>query len=149
LNDELTTDASITYGGTLNAVNVGASLLPGQSFKLFSAASYSGAFGSIVPATPGSGLTWDTSQLTVDGTISVQGILIGSVVHNGSNLEFNGGGGTPGATYHVLSSTNAALPLINWDPILTNMFDGSGNFSFTNAVNPDLTGEYFSVQEQP
>jgi hypothetical protein len=39
--------------------------------------------------------------------------------------------------------------LINWDPILTNMFDGSGNFSFTNAVNPDLTGEYFSVQEQP
>ncbi len=37
--------------------------------------------------------------------------------------------------YYVLTSTTVALPLINWTPVLTNQFDSSGNFIFTNGIN--------------
>jgi hypothetical protein len=60
--------ASIQYGGTLNLGTLPA-LNAGDSFKVFDALAYTGAFNAIVPATPGPGLVWDTSQLTVSGTL--------------------------------------------------------------------------------
>jgi hypothetical protein len=60
--------ANIQYGGTLN---LGAlpTLNSGDSFKVFDALAYTGSFNAIVPATPGAGLVWDTSQLTISGTL--------------------------------------------------------------------------------
>ncbi|HRT08767.1 MAG TPA: hypothetical protein P5233_10300, partial [Candidatus Paceibacterota bacterium] len=43
----------------------------GDAFKLFDAASYSGAFAEIFPATPGPGLAWDTSTLATDGSLRI------------------------------------------------------------------------------
>ena len=65
------TAASVTYGGTLVVQNLGPAFTAGASFKLFSAAAYSGAFTEIIPALPGSGLVWDTSKLAIDGTLVV------------------------------------------------------------------------------
>src|ERR1051325_4157727 len=62
---------SITFGGTLSLTNLGGTLAAGDNFKLFFAGSYSGAFTNLVPPMPGSGLSWSTGTLTVDGTLRV------------------------------------------------------------------------------
>jgi len=71
MNDQLTAGNNLNYDGTLNLTTISGTLADGDSFKLFDAATYSGAFTTIEPATPGPQLAWDTSGLTVDGTIRV------------------------------------------------------------------------------
>ena len=78
----------ITFGGTLTVSNQGPALAADDTFTVFSAGNYSGAFTAISPATPGAGLFWDTSQIAVNGTLTVfsvsyPGSLTGSV-SNGS-----------------------------------------------------------------
>ena len=64
-------DSALTYGGTLVVNNNGATLAAGSSFKLFEAATYTGAFTStsLPPLTPG--LIWYLSDLNTCGTIRV------------------------------------------------------------------------------
>jgi autotransporter-associated beta strand protein len=63
--------SSARYGGTLTVTNQSGNFAAGNSFTLFSASSYSGAFSSItLPALPDS-LQWDTSKLATNGSISV------------------------------------------------------------------------------
>lgn len=140
--DVVQAGGNITYGGTLNLVNINAAVLAaGNSFKLFNAVgTYSGSFASITPATPGAGLQWDTSNLTANGTINVVAVAaqptIASVTAASGNIILQGAGGPPNGTYYVLTSTNVALPVINWAALATNQFSASGTFSFTNAINP-------------
>lgn len=58
--------------------------------------------------------------------------VIGSSVVKSGKMVFAGSGGTPGATFYVVTSTNLAAPAANWNRIFTNQFDGSGNFAVTN-----------------
>ena len=95
------------------------------------------------------GLYWDTSTLNVDGAIRV--VLetmpaIGSIGVSGGNLVLSGTGGVTNGTYYVLTSTNLAAPLTNWTPLLTNQFDGSGNFNFTNAIPPWAPQLFYLLQ---
>lgn len=64
----------ITYGGTLILTNTGAPLQAGDTFQLFSASGYSGAF-TLISQTPGQVVAWNTVNLTVNGTISVSGAI--------------------------------------------------------------------------
>jgi autotransporter-associated beta strand protein len=149
-NDVITGAASIVFGGVLGVSDdFGIAYADGDSFKFFSAASYSGSFSSIEPTSPGAGLFWDTSQLTVSGTLRVMSTpkpTITAIVKSGSNVAFSGSGGAPNASYSVLTSTNAALPLTQWTSVVTNQFDASGNFSFTSsAAQPQ---QYFILQLQ-
>ena len=64
---------TLNYGGQLVLTNLGGPLATGDSFTLFSANGYNGAFTSITPAIPGPGLTWDTNSLAVDGSLKVTG----------------------------------------------------------------------------
>lgn len=63
------------------------------------------------------------------------------------NIVLTGSGGSSDANlqYHVLSSTNLNLPLVQWTPVLSNSFDGAGNFS--NAIPIDATkkSQFFEV----
>jgi len=138
--DQITTTASINYGGTLNVANLAGSLAANDSFKLFNAGSYNGSFASIVPATPGAGLAWDTSSLTSNGTLKIvasTGVppTIKKISILGSNVVISGTNnvGSSG-TYHVLGSTNLALPLSSWTVLTNDTFGNNGNFSFTNAM---------------
>lgn len=70
LADRVVVSAPIAYGGTLVLTNTGAPLQTGDTFTVFNAPGYSGAF-SIVSQTPGQLVTWNTSSLTVNGTVSV------------------------------------------------------------------------------
>jgi len=45
--------------------------VPNDTFTLFTAGAYVGSFSSVVSQTPDQTVTWDTSKLTVDGTVKV------------------------------------------------------------------------------
>jgi len=60
---------TITYGGTLSLTNLAGALAATDTFKLFSATNYSGAFSAITPAVPALGLGWNTNTLATDGTL--------------------------------------------------------------------------------
>ena len=62
---------TLTYGGTLVVSNLAGTLVSGDSFKIFNAPVYAGAFAAFnLPGLNG-GLAWDTSALLTTGTISV------------------------------------------------------------------------------
>jgi autotransporter-associated beta strand protein len=132
---------NITCGGTLTVSNLGPALAEGNSFKLFNAAGYFGAFTNLVlPALP-VGLGWNTNSINTNGVLSVVVTatpLIGAVSIAGGGLVFKGGAGVANANFYLLGSTNLATPLAGWTRLLTNQFDGDGNFSLTNyaATNP-------------
>ena len=74
-HDRVSGMTTITYGGTLVLSNLaGAAMTASNTFKLFSATSYRGAFTSFLPAIPGPGLAWNTNSLTTDGTLRVVAI---------------------------------------------------------------------------
>ena len=145
--DQISGAASIAYGGTLSVTNLAGSLAPGDSFKLFTAGSYSGVFAAISPATPGAGLAWDTSGLT-NGTLNVAaaptGPAIGEITVSGGNVIISGSNntGSGGGTYHIVTTTNVALPATNWVVLTNGAFDNSGNFSSTNAVGTNAQRFY-------
>lgn len=151
-NDAVYADGTITYGGTLNLVNIsGTPLAAGNSFQVFTASSYSGSFASITPATPGPGLAWDLTKLN-SGIINVISApaqpFVSSVTVSGGNLIISGTNGSAGGNYVVLTSTNIALPLTNWAPITTGSFDNTGAFHATNAINPALNRSFYIIQSQ-
>ncbi len=143
---------NVSYSGTLVLTNLGSAYAAGDSFKLFSAAGYAGAFTSISPIIPGLNLAWNTNTLA-NGILSIVSSptarpTFGSFAMTGNNLTMNGSNGVPGWTYHVLTSTNLSLPVASWTIVATNSFDGSGNFNFTNSVGPGRPQQYFLLQLQ-
>jgi phosphodiesterase/alkaline phosphatase D-like protein/2',3'-cyclic-nucleotide 2'-phosphodiesterase (5'-nucleotidase family) len=72
----LTTDrivgvTSLNYGGVLKVIAHGSAPAAGDSFKLFDAATYDGAFAGYELPALDAGLAWDTSSLLADGTLRV------------------------------------------------------------------------------
>ena len=137
-NDKLQS-ASIVLGGSLNLVNIsGSPLAADDTFQIFNAASLSGSLPVISPATPGTGLAWDTSALLSAGTLKViatsAGPTIGSISISGGNVILSGTNSGSSGTFHVLTSTNLAKPLADWDVLTSGTFDGNGAFAITNAL---------------
>jgi hypothetical protein len=148
VNDEVQAGAGITYGGTLNLVNIsGAPYAIGNLFQVFSATSYNSSFTSVTPATPGAGLAW----ILTNGFLSVVAApsqpVVNSVRVSSGNLIFSGTNGTLSGSYMVLTSTNLTTPLANWVPVLTNNYDASGNFSVTNAIVPGVPDKFYLLKQ--
>jgi autotransporter-associated beta strand protein len=152
-NDTISGLTSVTMGGTLVINNVGNPLAAGDAIQLFSASSgYSGSFGQISPATPGSGLVWDLSTLNTDGKLRVGVIVqpvISQVVIAAGNVVLSGtNNGSSSTHYSVLSSTNVAQALNQWQSLVTNPFNPNGSFSWTNALVPGETRRFYRIQLQ-
>jgi len=148
-SDLMAVGGNLTCGGTLSVTNIGAGTLTnGDTFKLFSAGSYSGAFTNIVPATPGAGLAWNVSSLAVNGTLSVTYLppIFAGAALSGTNFTFLVTNCVAGATNYILTSTNLALPLANWTRLATNVFDAGGNLTFTNGVNQNQPARFYLLQ---
>lgn len=64
---------------------------------------------------------------------------------SGSKLVGTGTNGQPQSSFFLLASTNAALPLNQWQRVLTNAFDSGGGFNFTNNLNPNLPREFYRL----
>jgi hypothetical protein len=54
---------------------------------------------------------------------------------NGTNFTLAGINGVANWPYVVLTATNPAQPLSQWQKLATNFFDSAGNFSFTDSAN--------------
>jgi hypothetical protein len=120
-------------------------LQAGDVFHLFGAGTFSGQFGSFTLPTLASGLYWDTSTFATDGAIRVAvqtPPAFGNVSLADGKLVFSGTGGVANATFYLLASTN----LTDWVPVVTNQFDGNGNFSLTNASDPNAPQNYYIIQ---
>jgi autotransporter-associated beta strand protein len=152
-NNAAKVSGTLFEGGTLNATNISVTALAnGDSFKLFNAAAYSGAFAAFVLPPLGPNLAWSTSTLKTNGVISV-GPLTSPLI-GGAGIDVNGslvcsGTGAPADwTYHVLTSTNVSLALAQWTSVATNQTDAGGNFFVTNSINPNLPQTFLILQFQ-
>lgn len=149
-NDAIQSSTSIAYGGTLNLEFIPGNLAAGNVWKIFNAPSYSGSF-TLSPSSPGSGLIWDTSHLTTDGTLRVTTTTppdITGIIVEGGSVILSGTNGTASGHYIVLSTTNVALPLSEWQPLATNQFDANGAFNWTNSIVPGVKSEFYRLQLQ-
>jgi autotransporter-associated beta strand protein len=152
--DEILNVAAASYGGTLVVSNVTSDstvMTNGESFQLFGATSGSGNFANIA-GSPGAGLSYVFNPAT--GVLSVTNVVVKSVPHfttihlTGTTLTITGTNGTPNGQYVLLGSTNVTKPLALWTPLLTNSFDGSGNFNLsTNIVNPGVPIEFYLLSQ--
>jgi len=149
-NTLLTISGNLTEGGTLIVTNSGGTALAeGDMFKLFNAGSHTGSFASVaLPALP-AGLAWNTNALATSGTLSVVVTthpVFGPVTFANGALVLAGTAGVANASFYLLGSTNLATPLANWTRLLTNQFDGSGNFDFTNLISPTNSPMFYRLQ---
>lgn len=71
--DHLSVNGALAFGGTLNVVWYnGFTAAAGQTFDLFNFTSSTGSFSTLNLATLSSGLTWNTTNLYTNGSISVE-----------------------------------------------------------------------------
>ena len=143
-NDTIVGLTAVTYGGTLVIQNLGGAPIGGNSsFKLFSAASATGAFDAISPATPGTGLAWDTSTLVADGTLRVKWSAAPAISSFGLLPDGNFSltlDGLVGQPYSVRVSPDVALPVANWTVL------SSGTIPSVPYVFSDLTATNYPVR---
>jgi autotransporter-associated beta strand protein len=150
-NDIANVLGALTNGGTLIVSNTGAAALAaGDSFKLFSAGTYAGAFATLSLPLLTNNLGWNTRTLATNGIISVAALsapVISGITASNGNLQVRGTGGTTNWPYYVLRTTNLATA---WAPVATNFFDASGNFNLTltNAAGPGPSQAFYRLQLQ-
>ena len=97
----IVTGGALTFGGSLVLTNLSVNpLAPGDTFTLFNAPGYTGAFSSIttLPALP-VGLLWNTNNLLLDGSISIT---------TNSTSIWNGGGAD--GNWSTAANWNGAVP---------------------------------------
>ena len=147
LNDQIVLPSSgITYGGTLTVNNIGALLTAGDSFQIFSAASYSGVFARLNLPALGAGLAWNTNGLTngmlpVIATVGPQ--FSGLNQTSDGNFHF-AGAGAAGVTYELDAATNLAPP-IPW-MFVTNAVAGlNGLFDLWDLSATNFSQRYYRI----
>jgi autotransporter-associated beta strand protein len=151
--DQITAPAINLQYVNVIVTNMGPNLQVGDSFKLFNGA-VSGAVGTVTLPSPDY-YTWDTSQLAVNGTISVTAVqppptvtsVDASALASGS-LGINASGGMANGPVVILSSTNLALPLSSWTELYNTNFDASGNLNATVPVDSNQPDQYFMLRAQ-
>jgi hypothetical protein len=103
----------------------------GTSFRALSASTFQASSGTATSVTIAQIVFIPTVIQTIGGT--------------GNQVIINGAGGLAGSTYRILSATNVAVPPVQWTPIVTNQFNTSGSFSYTNVIQPSVRAQYFRV----
>jgi fibronectin-binding autotransporter adhesin len=142
---------TLTYGGSLVVSNVGSTLIVGDTFDLFGFTGSPGTFANLTLPTLDPGLTWNVSNLSVDGKISVISLtpasprIVNPGLQNLTNFVMTVTGGVANGQFRILTQTNVAAPLTNWSTLATNIYDGTGNRLLTNPVDPIELQRYFII----
>ena len=89
----------------------------------------------------GNGEGSGTYGLTANGINDV--LSLAPPVISGTNLILRAVGGTTNTSVVLYSTTNLTTPWRFWTPVLTNHFDTSRGFNYTNVNNPATPGKYF------
>ncbi len=135
--------SNIVLAGAFNATLANGYVpTSGTSFSVMTYSNYSGSFSSLgLPSAVNWQSTYGSTNFTlVAGSPKPQ---FGTFNLSGTNLIFNGIGGSPGSNYVILTSTNLTLLLANWSALTTNTFDGSGQFRYTNPISPVKPRQFF------
>ena len=150
-NDSLVVAGTAVLNGTLQVLNSGVEALEaGDNFKLLTTGATTGSFATLDLPPLDAGLGWSTNRLTTDGTLWVivtDPPVITGASQSGGSFIFGGNGGTPGWNYFVLSTTNLALPVEQWERLATNQFTASGAFNFTNGASSSDV-RFFRIQSE-
>ena len=146
--DLLAVAGTLDLGGSLTATYSGDRLQPGDTFTLFTAGTFANAFTSVsLPVI--SGVVW-TNMTAIDGTVRVltapppspPSVSGGTIMTNGDyQLNFSG---PAGYSYTVWGSTNAVLPLADWQELGSGTF-GAGPVSFEDLNTPNYQQRYYQI----
>ena len=147
LNDQIRLPESMmTYGGTLTVNNLGAQLVAGDSFIVFSATSYTGAFATLNLPTLGAGLAWNTNAL-INGVLSVVatvGPRFASLVQSADgNFQFSGTGAA-GVTYTLNAATNITQPVV-WMFVTNAVADQTGLFQLADLSATNFPLRFYRI----
>jgi hypothetical protein len=71
---------------------------------------------------------------------------ITSIAQTGESLTLAGNNGAAYGTYHVLTSTNLALPLKNWTVLTNGTFNSFGNFNAALSISNNSSPQFFSIK---
>lgn len=147
---------TISVGGSVN-LKIGSlfGVTTGVTYPLIS---YTGTdpFGSLNLALP-SGYVGTLIDDTADSLVGLklttvppppQPARITGIGVSGTTLTLTATNGADGGRFVLLGSTNVALPLNQWTPILTNNFDANGNVNLsTNVVNSSAPQQFYNLSQ--
>lgn len=146
-NDVLRVTGMLACSGTLLVTNLSGTLAAGDSFKIFNATSYSGSFTTYALPALGTGLGWNTTNLTVNGTLSVIATAtpkFASVTQRSDgNFQFNGTGAA-GVTNELDAATNLYSPIV-WLLVTNAVADQSGAFQFTDLLATNFPQRFYRI----
>jgi autotransporter-associated beta strand protein len=141
-NDQIVVSGA-SYGGAIVVTNTtGATLAAGRVFKLVkSAAAGTGSVTSVTILPSGSGtFNAATGELTIASpSFQPARMVDGKVILAGT-------GGSAGAAYTLLTSTNVAAPLSAWETNTAGVFDSLGAFSNAIPVNAAEPERFFRLR---
>lgn len=92
------------------------------------------------------GQTW--AEVTPTGSVpptSIQPVITEAFV-GPAGFVLRGTNGPANAGLSVVATTNLALAVELWPAISTNNFDAAGDFDVTNAINPGVSSQFYSVR---
>ena len=145
---EVTGGSPINYGGSLVVSNVGAPLLAGDSFTLFTAATHNGSFDSIV-GSPGAGLAYSFTN----GVLSVVSTVASDPTNITASLSSDLSGNTltlawPSSHLGWLlqSQTNNVDGSLTNDPAAWFDRPGSTLVNLLSITNPSDLAVYFRMK---
>ena len=145
-NDAVMTGRPLTYGGTLTVTNLGELALGvGQSFKLFNAPAYSGAFAATNLPPPGAGLGWDWTG--TNGTLTVVSAVNPApaplvAVRSGSLLALSWPADHTGWMLQTQTNSGAVGLTTNWFDVADSVASNQMWF----ALEPDRPAVFFRLR---
>ncbi len=147
-SDAVVANAALTLAGALNvipATGFGAGSYTLFTYNPANTLNHSGLALGTVPAGFNYTINTDTAgQVKLIVTLPTPPSF-GGINMTGGTVIFSGSGGTPGADYYVLSTSNLTTLLVSWVRLATNQFDGNGNFAWTNTPMPGTPHQFYRV----
>jgi len=135
--DEIAGMTQFTCGGALVLNNQAGSFSATNTFKLFDASTYAGAFNSISPAVPGTGLDWNTATLATDGTLRIVNVVIPTTTNV---VESRSGNSTSGSDNPAFSFTGFSSTIsANKSSAAGCSSPGSSRFSNTASTSTSFS----------
>jgi hypothetical protein len=96
------------------------------------------------------GYGYQLNGLLVESMPSNMPAMFATVSINGSNISFTGANGPANEVYRVLTSTNLAVPLSMWTPVMTYSFNAAGAFSNNIPINTGQSARFYRlIQPSP
>lgn len=144
---------SLACGGMLTVTNIGANtLVASDGFQVFKASGYAGNFTTVTLPPLAAGLTWNTNNLNVTGTISVSTITCtltylaganGTISGSDSQTVNYGANGTavtavPGAGFYFVNWSDGSVANPRTESSVTNNLAVTANF--VALVPPAING---------